>query len=210
MAEHLRGIRGGVAGPDAAVDGVAGALRRARGGMIERETVGQEPIAVGESVITTAGALPARCVIHAATMSQDLTTSARSVELATASALERAREKSLRSIAFPALGTGVGALSFEECARAMRKVRIKGLIDNRLANTGCTFTTGRWIMVIQSTAQECHLAVSIPQIRLHLLPFLNTLPSEVSDACMIHLIAHWRPFPLASGLDHGSRVFHAE
>lgn len=48
--------------------GVAGAIKRAGGEEIEREAVAQGPIEVGESVVTAAGRLPHRYVIHAAAM----------------------------------------------------------------------------------------------------------------------------------------------
>jgi len=99
--------------------GVAGALLRAGGEVVEREAIAQGPIPVGEAVVTTAGTLPARYVIHAATMGEDLLTSPQAVRDATASALERARELGLASIAFPALGTGVGGLRFDQCAAEM-------------------------------------------------------------------------------------------
>jgi O-acetyl-ADP-ribose deacetylase (regulator of RNase III) len=99
--------------------GVAGALKRAGGEEIEREAMAQGPIAIGDAVVTRGGRLAARYVIHAAAMGQDLTTDARKIERATASALDRAAELGLRSIAFPALGTGVGGFPLEECARVM-------------------------------------------------------------------------------------------
>ena len=99
--------------------GVAGALRRAGGESIETEAMALGPIPVGEAVVTGAGALPARRVIHAAAMGQDLLTDARLVREATRNALRRADEADLADVAFPALGTGVGGLGFSECARAM-------------------------------------------------------------------------------------------
>jgi O-acetyl-ADP-ribose deacetylase (regulator of RNase III) len=99
--------------------GVAGALLRAGGEVIEQEAMELGPIAAGSAVATTAGALPARHVIHAATMDQDLVTSPEIVRRATASALELAEELGLASVAFPALGTGVGGLDYDRCAREM-------------------------------------------------------------------------------------------
>jgi O-acetyl-ADP-ribose deacetylase (regulator of RNase III) len=99
--------------------GVAGAIKRAGGDEIEREAVAQGPIAIGEAVVTGAGRLAARHVIHAATMGQDLATDERSVRAATANALRRAEEHRLRSVAFPALGTGVGGFPVERCAEVM-------------------------------------------------------------------------------------------
>lgn len=99
--------------------GVAGAIKRAGGVEIEREAMAKAPVAVGEAVATGAGELPARHVIHAAVMGQDLTTNAGTIERATRSALELAQELGARSVALPALGTGVGGVAPEESARAM-------------------------------------------------------------------------------------------
>jgi O-acetyl-ADP-ribose deacetylase len=99
--------------------GVAGALKRAGGEEIEREAIRQGPIAVGEAIVTGAGRLRARHVIHAAVMGQDLSTDADSIVRATESALRCAEDLGLRSIAFPALGTGVGGFPLEPCGRLM-------------------------------------------------------------------------------------------
>jgi len=99
--------------------GVAGAIKRKGGKIIEEEAVAQGPIPIGEAVVTTAGKLPAKYVIHAAGMGRDLRTDFNKVKECTKSSLLRAEEKSLSSIAFPAIGTGVGGLSYEECAWAM-------------------------------------------------------------------------------------------
>jgi O-acetyl-ADP-ribose deacetylase (regulator of RNase III) len=99
--------------------GVAGAIKRAGGPEIEREAISRGPIPVGEAAVTGAGALRARYVIHAAAMGQDLRTDAEKVRLATRNALKRATELGLRSISFPALGTGVGGLSPDLAAAAM-------------------------------------------------------------------------------------------
>ena len=99
--------------------GVAGALKRAGGAAIEQEAVRQGPIEVGGSVITSAGNLPALHVIHAAAMAPGRPAIAESVFAATKSALRLAWERDIDSIAFPALGTGVGGLSFAACAEQM-------------------------------------------------------------------------------------------
>lgn len=99
--------------------GVAGALKRAGGDEIEREAMAKGPIAVGAAVATRAGRLRARWVIHAAAMGQDLRTDADKIRRATTSALGVADEVGARSIAFPALGTGVGGFPLDECARVM-------------------------------------------------------------------------------------------
>lgn len=99
--------------------GVAGALKRAGGDEIEREAVAQGPIEVGDAVATGAGRLPARWVIHAAVMGQDLRTSAEAIRSATRRALELADSLGAESVALPAFGTGVGGFQLDECARIM-------------------------------------------------------------------------------------------
>lgn len=99
--------------------GVAGAIKRKGGVSIEEEAVAKGPIPVGEAVVTGAGALKARHVIHAAAMGQDLSTDAIKVRSATRNALLRAEELGLKSVGFPALGTGVGGLGFDVASRVM-------------------------------------------------------------------------------------------
>jgi O-acetyl-ADP-ribose deacetylase len=99
--------------------GVAGAIKRAGGREIEAEAVAKGPIAIGEAAVTGGGHLKARYVIHAAVMGQDLRTDAEKIRRASQATLRRADELGLKSIAFPALGTGVGGFSLDECARVM-------------------------------------------------------------------------------------------
>jgi len=101
--------------------GVAGAIKRRGGQIVEDEAVALGPIEPGEAVATTAGDLPHTYVIHAAGMGQDLKTSSELVYQSTLSSLRLADELGLSSLAFPAIGTGVGGLSMAECARAMKK-----------------------------------------------------------------------------------------
>jgi O-acetyl-ADP-ribose deacetylase (regulator of RNase III) len=105
--------------------GVAGALKRAAGEEVEREAVAQGPIEVGDAVVTSAGQMPppARAIIHAAAMGftdrTQIYASRETVATATRRALQLADEHHLTSVAFPALGTGVGGLDIEDCAAAM-------------------------------------------------------------------------------------------
>ena len=99
--------------------GVAGALRRAGGAVIEQEAVKQGPINVGDAVLTSAGSLPALYVIHAAAMAPGRPATPESVAKATSSSLQLCVEQNVDSIAFPALGTGVGGLSLSDCAKHM-------------------------------------------------------------------------------------------
>jgi len=104
--------------------GVAGAIKRAGGEEIEREAVSKGPIQVGEAVATGAGRLKARYVIHAAAMGYDergrmIPPTEETIRQATRNSLLRAEELGLKSIAFPALGTGVGGFPLKEAARIM-------------------------------------------------------------------------------------------
>lgn len=99
--------------------GVAGAIKRKGGQAIEDAAVKLGPIAVGEAVITPAGNLKAKYVIHAAVMGQDLSTDDRLIRKTTRQTLELAEKHNIESLDFPALGTGVGGFPIERCAEIM-------------------------------------------------------------------------------------------
>ena len=97
--------------------GVGGALKRAGGDAIEFAAVRQAPVPLGGAIVTPAGKLAAKVVIHAVSLDRDRRTSGPVIEAAVRSAMARAREIGATSIAFPALGTGVGGFPLEEAAR---------------------------------------------------------------------------------------------
>jgi O-acetyl-ADP-ribose deacetylase len=97
--------------------GVGGAIKRAGGDSIEFAAVRQAPVPLGSAVVTPAGTLAARAVIHAVSLDRDRRTSGTIIDAAVRSALARAREINASSIAFPALGTGVGGYPLDEAAR---------------------------------------------------------------------------------------------
>ena len=99
--------------------GVAGALKRAGGIEIESEAMAKGPVDIGAAVVTSAGSLHAKYVIHAAVMGQDLQTSRSHISKATRNSLIQARDLKVSSVAFPALGTGVGGFPPTEAADAM-------------------------------------------------------------------------------------------
>jgi O-acetyl-ADP-ribose deacetylase len=110
--------------------GVAGAIRRKGGDIIDEEGRKQAPIRLGEAAVTTAGTLPNKFVIHAAAMGytkEDALvpkkpgtgSSAEIIRSATRNCLLRAEELKLQSIAFPALATGVAGFPVDECAEVM-------------------------------------------------------------------------------------------
>lgn len=97
--------------------GVAGAIVRAGGESIQAESDEKAPIDLGAAVATGAGELPARWVIHAATMHLGGPTSAEIIRQATASTLRVADELGARSLGLVAFGTGVGGFPVEDAAR---------------------------------------------------------------------------------------------
>lgn len=99
--------------------GVAGAIRSKGGPAIQRECDQLGPIALGEAAITGAGRLSAKFVIHAASMSLGGRTTEAHLRAATRNSLKRANEKGLKSIAFPAIGTGIAGFPLDRCARVM-------------------------------------------------------------------------------------------
>lgn len=99
--------------------GVAAAIARAAGPDLDRESRERAPIGLGEATETTAGEMPARWVIHAATMELGGPTSAEIIERATDATLARAEELGCRSLALVAFGTGVGGFPLDEAARIM-------------------------------------------------------------------------------------------
>jgi O-acetyl-ADP-ribose deacetylase (regulator of RNase III) len=102
--------------------GVAGAIRRKAGERVQEACERLAPIRLGAATATTGGNLKAHFVIHAASMRPDEKATAESIRLATHASLMRAEEKTIRSLALPALGTGAAGISLAECAPIMLKV----------------------------------------------------------------------------------------
>ncbi|PYT83701.1 MAG: O-acetyl-ADP-ribose deacetylase [Acidobacteria bacterium] len=99
--------------------GVAGAIRRKGGDAIQRECNEIGTIPVGYAAITSGGKLKARFVIHAASMRLGGATTAETLRSSTAHSLRIAKDRGLRSISFPAVGTGIAGFPLEECAKIM-------------------------------------------------------------------------------------------
>lgn len=107
--------------------GVAGAIKRVGGEEIEREAIKSAPLPIGKAIVTTAGKLKAKNVIHAPTMEVPGPTNTENVYKAMYAALELANSLNIKSIAVPGMGTGVGGLSADEAADAMFKALEKHL-----------------------------------------------------------------------------------
>ena len=115
--------------------GVAGAIRAGGGPSIQEECNRIGPIKVGEAAITGAGDLPAKFVIHAAAMG-DEPVSARSLGDCVRNSLLKGEDAGISSIAFPAIGTGVGGFSMERCAGIMLDLLLEHLRQH-LTEEGC-------------------------------------------------------------------------
>ena len=113
--------------------GVAGAIARAGGPKVQQESDTKAPIGLGEAVETSAGEMPSRWVIHAATMHPGGPTSEDVIRRATAATLVLADELEARSLALVAFGTGVGGFPLAEAARIeVEEVRRHLAGDSRL------------------------------------------------------------------------------
>jgi len=111
--------------------GVAGAIRTKGGPSIQDECKRIGSINVGEAAITGAGRLPSRFVIHAASMG-DEPVSERSLRDSVRNSLIKGEDAGIKSIAFPAIGTGVGGFSIKQCADIMID-----LAEQHLTEEGC-------------------------------------------------------------------------
>jgi O-acetyl-ADP-ribose deacetylase (regulator of RNase III) len=100
--------------------GVAGAIRRSGGDEIQAQAMKRSPIAVGAAVVTGAGSLPAKHVIHAPTMEEPgIKIGSENVRRAARAALIAAFANQFEVIAIPGMGTGMGGVAPEEAARAI-------------------------------------------------------------------------------------------
>src|SRR2546428_8610518 len=99
--------------------GLAGVIRRKAGDGIQRECNEIGAMPVGGAAITAAGKLKARHIIHAASMQLGGLTTGHALRASTAHSLRIAAEKGLHTIAFPAIGTGIGGFSPFQCAALM-------------------------------------------------------------------------------------------
>jgi O-acetyl-ADP-ribose deacetylase (regulator of RNase III) len=110
--------------------GVAGAIRRKGGPAIQEECNKIGSIEIGQAAITGGGNLKAKYVIHAASMGFGVPTTAESLRASTIASLKIAQDRKIKSLAFPALGTGVSGFPMEECAQIMIGEVLKFLQEN--------------------------------------------------------------------------------
>ena len=110
--------------------GVAGAIRSFGGPSIQEECNSIGPIEVGEAVITGAGNLKAKYVIHAAGPVYGEGNEDEKLKKATLNSLDHAKKKRIKSIAFPAISTGIFRFPIKRCSEIMISVCLDYLKKN--------------------------------------------------------------------------------
>ncbi len=118
--------------------GVSGAIKRRAGYAPFRELGNLGPIPLGGAVITGAGNLPHRAIIHVAGISMWWRSSEESIRKSARSAIHLASEQGFRSIAFPLIGAGTGGGS---------PVRVQEIMEQELAD--CDFDGDVRIVVFE-------------------------------------------------------------
>ena len=105
--------------------GVAGIISRAAGPALQEESdrlvEERGPFDTGSAVVTTAGRLPFKGVIHAVGPRLGEGDEERKLVRALTAAFECAREHGWQSLSFPAVSSGIFAVPLEVCARAYIK-----------------------------------------------------------------------------------------
>ncbi len=105
--------------------GVAGAIARKGGDAIQEECNKIGPIKIGQAAITTGGRLPAKYVLHAASMRLGGTTTEDALKSSVVACLNLAERYQLETIAFPAIGTGIAGFPIRRCAEIMLKIFVE-------------------------------------------------------------------------------------
>ncbi|WP_375755609.1 macro domain-containing protein [Corallococcus exercitus] len=101
--------------------GVSGAIKRRGGTAPFRELARAGPMPLGSAVVTGAGRLPFKGIIHVAGINLLWRASARSIQDSVRHALERAEEHAFRSVAFPIIGAGSGSFNEDRALELMRE-----------------------------------------------------------------------------------------
>ena len=107
--------------------GVAGAIRQKGGPAVQDECNQKAPIKVGQAVITTAGQLKAKYVIHTVGPRMGEGDEDNKLAQATLSTLKVAEDNNLSSLAFCAISTGIFGYPKDRCAKIMFKNTIQYL-----------------------------------------------------------------------------------
>ena len=112
--------------------GVSGAIKRRAGLEPFREVARHGPIPLGDAVVTSAGRLPHRAIIHVAAIDLLWRASERSIRASFRNAIARAQEHGFRSLALPVLGSGSGGFPEERAVEILREEAAASEFDGRI------------------------------------------------------------------------------
>ncbi len=112
--------------------GVSGAIRRKAGSAPFHELAGMGLIALGDAVVTTAGRLPFKAIIHVAGISLLWVSSERAIRASVRNALKIAATSRYQSIAFPIIGSGTGGYAVEKALEFMQDEIQKNSYDGEV------------------------------------------------------------------------------
>lgn len=135
--------------------GVAGAILKQGGYVIQEECDKIGPIPVGTAAITSGGKLKAKYVIHAVGPRMGEGDEDEKLQNATLNSLKLAEQHSIQTIAFPAISTGIFRFPVERCASIMLTTAA-GFIKSRTVIKKvifCLYDTKTY-MVFQSVLEE--------------------------------------------------------
>lgn len=103
----------------ASITAAARRLEAGAGAEVSARVQGMGELPLGSAVLTPAGDLPVRFLLHVVLQSDDEPASPETIRRATANALARAGDFGIREVALPPLGTHAGVLDPEPVARSM-------------------------------------------------------------------------------------------
>jgi O-acetyl-ADP-ribose deacetylase len=110
--------------------GVAGAIVRKGGGIIQKESDKIGFVPVGSSVVTGAGKLPCKAVIHAVGPKIGEGDEDAKLRSSVSSSLTLASERNFRSISMPAISSGIFGFPKARCAEILVEEAKKHLMSN--------------------------------------------------------------------------------
>lgn len=120
--------------------GVSSAIRHAAGETVEREAMSKAPVPPGEAVVTSAGDMNSRWIVHAVVAGQDLKTDPDVILRATKAALAAADGVGASSLALPMLDAGHPGVEVHVAARGMVEATVGYLLGGNGNLTSVLFT----------------------------------------------------------------------
>ncbi len=110
--------------------GVAGVIKKKGGSKIQKECRSKSPINIGEAIITTGGKLKADYVIHAVGPKKSTPERRKLLKNAVKNSLKIAEKNNIKSLAFPAISTGIFGYPLKEAAEVILR-KIDDYFENR-------------------------------------------------------------------------------